>query len=376
MAYTKPAYKNKGNEDGKNTQAINELKLKIKNKDIYGVFVLWGQEEYLKRYYYSEFVKICGNDAFNSKTIDGKSFSLSEFVNCVSTVSGGDEQDLFSDQEQTNDTLGSRLVRVINPDFSDLSEKDISLLCDCLGSMPENTSVVFYYYADKSVTPLLFEKGVCKRVYENALVCEFKYMPENSPALVKWCGKHFENGGVQIQKDVLLYFCSSVGNDMSLLENEIQKLCSYVGKEERPISKGDIDKVCIKTLQAQVFDVSSNTVSGNYDAAMKSLKVLKSNKTEPLNVFGAISKAVLDLCNVEYYAKNGVSAAEIAGIIGMKEYPVKKNMAIIENRKNRSVNLCQNSAKLCASYDEKLKSMKTDGYELLSELIFKLCYCV
>lgn len=379
MAYTKSACRAK-NSDEENSKNIGLLKEKIKQKDVSGVFVLWGQEEYLKQYYIKELEKICGNNAFNCKTIDGKSFSLSEFVGCVSASAGGfdDDNGFFDDKPKSNLQAGERrFVRVISPDFSALSEKDVRLLCECLCALPCDTCVVFTYYEDKAITSAYFEKSTIKKIYENALVCEFRHMEEKSPALLKWCSRHFASCGVQIQSDVLSYFCSSVGNDMSVLENEIQKVCAYVLQMSRnEITKTDIDFVCVKSYQAQVFDVSSNTIAGNYDVAVKSLAVLKNSKVEPLNILGAISKAVLDLCSVEHYVKNGMSAVQISKITGIKEYPVKKNMAILSNRNIKCAALCRNSTALCSEYDEKLKNLRTDGYELLAELIFKLCYCV
>ncbi len=378
-AYIKSGYNKKSAEDIKNEEAKKTLKQRIGNKDISGVYVFWGEEEYLKRSYLSMMVKICGNDAFSYKVMDGKNFSLGEFVSSV-RENGSLEADSFLFDEEENagkasDNDKRKLIRVISPDFSALTERDVRLLCECLECAPDNVTIVFSYFADKNITPSYFEKGVLKKICENALVCRFVCEEENSPSLKKWCGKHFAQNGIFADERVIGYLISAVGSEMSVLESEIQKLCGYVTFFQRTeVKESDIDIVCVKTEQAQIFDVSNNAISGNYEAAFKALEQLKAKKTEALPVFGAVVKSVFDLCNVEYYVKKGIPAPEISRLTGMKEYPVKKCMAILSEKNMVSHGFTAYASKLCVEFDDKLKSFGGDGYRLLGELIFRLTH--
>ena len=52
------------------------LKHRIKEKNLSGAYVFYGEEEYTKNFYYSELVKACGNKALNVKTHYAEVFTM------------------------------------------------------------------------------------------------------------------------------------------------------------------------------------------------------------------------------------------------------------------------------------------------------------
>ena len=110
---------------------------------------------------------------------------------------------------------------------------------------------------------------------------------------------------------------------------------------------------------------------------MRALNVLRDKREKPILIFGAISKAVNDLCIIDGYIKKGVTTPAISKAMGISEYFVKNTAATLLNRNKDFKDhasfplVC---SKLCLEYDTKLKSSRTDGYELLTELIFKLSF--
>ena len=85
---------------------------------------------------------------------------------------------------------------------------------------------------------------------------------------------------VNIDDNTTRYLIESCGTSMQDLINEIRKLIEYRG-EDGTIIKEDIDKLCIKQIQAIIFDLTDSLGKKDTLTAMNVLKGLISNK-EPV----------------------------------------------------------------------------------------------
>lgn len=85
---------------------------------------------------------------------------------------------------------------------------------------------------------------------------------------------------VNIDDNVAKYLVECCGTNMQDLMNEIRKLIEYVGKGGT-IKKEDIDKLCIKQIQAVIFDLTDNLGKKDIPKALNILSGLVANK-EPL----------------------------------------------------------------------------------------------
>ena len=65
----------------------SELKAQIKSKSVGGAYIFCGEEDYLKKYYLSEFANICCPDEafsiFNRITFDGEDVNLEEISEAI-----------------------------------------------------------------------------------------------------------------------------------------------------------------------------------------------------------------------------------------------------------------------------------------------------
>ena len=94
-----------------------------------------------------------------------------------------------------------------------------------------------------------------------------------------------------------------------------------------------------------------------------------------LLLFGTISKAVYDLCMVDKLSKTLDNPSLIAKQAGLRDFVVRNYLGILKTRSGReydSKSYAQYAADIIMRYDNLLKSSRTDQYELLEELIFKL----
>ncbi len=352
------------------------LKDKIKSGDISGVYLFYGDEEYTKNHYCNLLTQSDGS-LLNVTSFYESEFEITEFISACET-SAVTSFDLFSDDESDDgdDEDSYRIVKLYNPDFSKTSKSDEERLLSFLGDFPQKTAVIFRLYEGQQD---VLSKAFYKKLIEIALVVNFKREPIGSSVLISWILRHFSKEKLNVERYVALHLCQVVGNSMTELKNEIDKLCDYLKYENRDtLTKEDIDFICIKSTNAQVFDVSNGALSGDFVKAAKALEVLRDKKEKPILITGTIFKAVNDLCMTDYYIKNGVPLQTIAQKTKLLDFQVK-NLSNILTSRNRDFSgnnsFPKAASKLCIEYDKKIKSSRTDGYELILELVFKLSYC-
>ena len=228
---------------------------------------------------------------------------------------------------------------------------------------------------------VIFKNTLYKKITEFALTVNFKREAIGSSALLTWILRHFSKEKLNVDRHVALHLCQTVGNSMTDLKNEIDKLIDYLHFENRDtLVTEDIDFICIKSYEAQIFDISDGVLSGNFVKAAKALGVLRDKHDKnlsPVNIAATLSKAVYDLSRIEDRINRGVAPSSIASEFKMHEFVVKKNITVITNRSRDfrgKESFTETASKLCLEYDRKIKSSRTDGYELLMELIFKLSF--
>lgn len=357
---------------------VSELKNRLKDGNVSGSYVFYGDEEYTKTYYYDQLTSLCGNKALNVKTMQGADFVLKDFLNACDTVAA-ESMDMFSLDEDESEDKVYRLVRLINPKLDGMNQKETKEFLTRIEDPDDGVIIVLWLYAGEQDK---INKGIYKKISEASLVLNFKREAIGSPSLAAWIIRHFRKGNIDIERNVAMFMCTYVGNDMTTLKNEIDNCINYLKFENRAqVTIEDIEFICKKSVSAQIFDISDNALKGDYPAAMSAFsaytKVSKSPEKAAAGVFAPISKAIYDLCTVENNLKTGAGSALIAKQTGLHEFVVKKNINLINLRKKSDTgkaSYAQYASELCLEYDTKYKSSPTSKYELIREFIFKLCF--
>ena len=370
----KQGYKEKPSEI--HAHNIVTLKERLKNKELSGVYLFYGDEEYTKIHYCKQIAQATG-EMLNVTNIYSEEFELTDFISACETTAI-ESFDMFSMEEETpsdDDESSFRVIKLINPDLSSLSAKDTDYFLEFLSSPPEDTVIIFFLYSGQED---VLSKSIYKKICDIALTVNFKKEPVSSTVLITWILRHFSKEKLNCDRHVAVHLCQTVGNSMTDLKNEIDKVIDYVRYENRDtVTLEDVNFICIKSVEAQVFDISNGAFSGNFVKAAKALEVLRDKKENAIMILGTIAKSMRDLCITESGIKNGVSILSIAKTAGLHEFTVKNCAEVLNKRKhdfhgNNSFTAC--ASKLIAEYDKKIKSSRTDSYELLLELIFKLSF--
>lgn len=275
--------------------SLNESALKEKLRDNpVGVYLIYGEEAYLKKTYVDKIVSKTVDPAFedfNFHTFDGKECTLSEVYESAEAVPMMAETKCVLVKDFPLDTLDEngfeQLERVVreNPD-------DCALVFSIIAYEPKGAKWT------KAVK--LFEKyGFAVKLDKKTTIELVKLLESGA----KKRGKPFSSG-------VASYLISCVGSDLNTLLNEMEKVCAYAQGDE--VLKSDVDAVCIKSLDARVFDMIKDLTAGRFDSAFKKLNVLFEQREDEFQILGALIAQYSDIYRARAAVKSGNRAETIA----------------------------------------------------------------
>jgi len=266
-----------------------DMKQQIKTGDFFNLYMIYGDENYLKTFYANRIAETAVDGAFadfNLHRFDGAELDF----------------DALSAAVEAYPMMGGRSCVVLKDAPLDSLVKDEyaklrGIFCD----VPETCVLVLWMNrVEVSAKKSAKWKGILKDVGERGALLELnRKTPGELARLVQsGAGKR----GCAIAPDVAAYMVSVVGDDMTNLLEELQKLCAYAGTGDtvaREIKKSDIDLVCIKTVEAAVFDLVKVMAAGDAGRALHILGQLFHQKAEPVVMMGALISAYVDMYRVK-----------------------------------------------------------------------------
>ena len=234
---------------------MNRIRDDIKKRNFHNLYLLYGDEEYLKRYY-RENLKYCileDSDDMNFSKFENKGIDLNEVQAIADTLPFFSEYRLIIIQD-------SGLFKSSN-DFADYLEH-----------MPDSTIIVF---VEKEIDK---RNKLYKYINKNGIAAEIKV--KDSEEALNWAAKRLKESGKVFTRKTMEYFLQRVDNNLYNLSNEIEKIVAYtMGREEVTIA--DIDAVCPAYLQNHIFQMVDAVGVGDTDKALKLYNELIELKEAP-----------------------------------------------------------------------------------------------
>lgn len=342
-------------------QFIEEtLKKQIKSGEFSRVYLIYGNEGYLKQHYANTICKkTVGKDFedFNLKKLEGRETNLSEIYDCISSFP------MMS--EYTCTLIKDFPLTSFVGDRGKLDEEFKGVISD----IPESSVLVFWMDTidvdekDKKwshIIKLIDEFGACAKIDKRTRA-----------ALEKLLISSAQKKGCTLSKECAQYVINLVGEDMATLQNELGKVCAFV--KEGEIKKSHIEETVIVSIEAKIFQLSRMVARGEADNAFENLANLFKLREEPIVILSVLSKAYVDMYRVKAAKEAGVSYTKLAD-----DFPsaYKGRTFTLDNASNdgRSYSLTQlkNALDLLSDADRRLKSTKEDPKIVLEELILRL----
>ncbi|MGN0459996.1 MAG: DNA polymerase III subunit delta [Ruminococcus sp.] len=329
-----------------------EIKKHIKDKKFEKLYCFYGTEKFLVKTYTQRLVTaVMGENPpeFNFHNL-GNNSSIDDIA-----VSA----DIMPFMSEYN------CVKVTDLNIETLVKADFEKLKEVIKNIPD-TTVIIFTFPTLEISGKNFSAFI-KAVDKLGVAVELPKYDSNalskqlvSGAYKRGCPLTAVNAGKIVD------YC---GTDLTLLQNELDKLCAYADGQE--ITAEMIDSLVHINLETKVYYMANDIIAGNLDKAYKELDILFYQKTEPIAIVSAIAGAYMDLYRARVGAESGVPVATVA-----KDFSYGNRKFALEKAsragKRISTPALRKSIDEILSTDYKLKSTSANGRTLLEKLIAKL----
>lgn len=295
---------------------MHKIKDDIKNRKFEKVYLLFGEENYLKKNIINELKKalipetaeIMNLDIFNEKKLESKKIS-----------------DACETLPFMNDF---RLVIVKDSELFIQGSKDESeKTADYIKNIPQTTVLLF---VEEKVDK---RSKLYKAVSKSGYCAEFKIPSEKE--LLSWIKKLAKEKKLIMKDNVILYFIRNVNNSMEAILAEIEKLSGYIQSGE--VSEKDIDNICTKSLEVKIFDMVEAIGNKKTKIALDIYNNMVLMKESPLMILAMIARQFRIILQSKYLSEKGFYKSDIAKKINQREFVVSECLAQSKNFKKKTL---------------------------------------
>jgi len=272
-------------------------------------YLFHGEDEFSRSETLADFKKKMGDPGLaelNTTVFDGSKVTLSELQHVCDSIPFMAERRLV--------IVEGLLTRLEPKGQKEYLEK----LTQYLKRLPESTRLVFV--EDRSI-------GKSNPVHKLALADERGHVKEFKPpqrrGLNRWIEERVKKKGGQINTAAVETLAAFVGNDLRLLDQEIEKLVAYVDWA-RPISEDDVRLLVSYVQEANVFEMVDALGQRDGQRAAKLLHQLLDEGEHPLALLGMIVRQFRIMIQVKELSGQGLSQQDMATRLKLHPFVVKK----------------------------------------------------
>ena len=279
---------------------MQNLTQDIKNHSFKPVYLLYGDEAFLKNSYKNQMrTAISGDDTMNYNYFEGKGLDLNELISLADTMP------FFSEK---------RLIMVEDSGFFKGASDE---LVAYLPQMPDTTCMIFV------------ESEVDKRSRMFKKVKEIGYAAEMArqdfAQLSRWAGGILAREGKKITGRTMELFLNMTGDDMENIRMELEKLVSFtLGREI--ITDEDVEAVCTVRVTNKIFDMVTAIVNRQTKKAMDLYEDLLTLKEPPMRILFLIARQFNQILQVKELMAKGMDKGSIASRIKVPPFVAGKMM--------------------------------------------------
>lgn len=318
---------------------MQNIKAHIQQNQYKPVYLLYGNEDYLKKLYRNKLKDgvLGDSDEMNYAYFEGKGIDINKVVDIAQTLP------FFSER---------RLIIIENSGLF----KAQSDLADYIKTFPTSTILVFVEHeVDK-------RNRLFKAVKELGTVSEMNGLDEKN--LKMWVASILNKDNKKITEQTLLYFLSKSGTDMENISQEIEKLVCYA-LDRDVISNQDVDAVCTTQITNKIFQMIDAIASKKQAVALDLYYDLLALKEKPTSILYLITRHFNLLLQVKELNGLGYNNSIISQKVGVPPFAISK---YTQQGKNFSTKILVEALHSCTDIEQQIKTgylIDKMGVELL-----------
>lgn len=274
----------------------------IEANEIKQFYLLFGEEDYLKRQYKDKLLAALVNpeDNMNLNYFEGSNIPIQNVLDLGTTLP------FFSD---------NRLLVIENSGLFKKAPEDIEKQFE---EFPDSTHIIF---VEKEVDK---RNRLYKWIGKNGYASEMNTPDEKM--LLSWVKGLCKAEGKVMDDAAIFYFVEHMGTDMLLLKNELEKLFSFK-YDENTIAIEDVKEVCISQATDKMFEMLDAIGSHNQDKALLLYHDLLALREPAMRVLYMLTRHFHILMQISKLSAEGKDNKTIASVCSIPPFSVKKYAA-------------------------------------------------
>lgn len=318
---------------------------------------------------------VCGDDIYLKKQaldrIIKATVSPDDDMNLVRYDFGVSMQELYDEVNGFPIMADKKCVVLSDFDIEKSPKVDFDKLIEIIDD-PSDTSVFVLYFGNSEIDLKKSKrvKSLLSAVTKSGgdiVLLEHK----SSDELVRWLCASAKKQGLVLTPKNAQYITDICSTDINFLTNELTKLCVFTKTGE--ITREIIDKVCVKSVEASVYDMSAKIIAGDTAGAMKLLDELYYMNIDSMSVFYAVASAYVDMYRAFYGKAEGRNLETLAEEFGMGNKAFLLRRAAGNLRKYDQIRL-ELSLDAIVKTEKELKSYSLNERTAVEKLVVRLIY--
>lgn len=307
---------------------MKSLNEDLKTGQFKQIYLLYGEEGYLKRQYKERFTKamLPEGDTMNYAYYEGKNVDVREVIDLAETLP------FFSER---------RLIVFENTGFFKSAGVE---LADYVKEMPPTT---YFLFIENEVDK---RSKLYKAVKAKGHIVELGAQDEAT--LKRWVAGLVKKEGKQISESCIMYLLGKIGTDMENIQRELEKLFCYT-LERDSIEKEDIDAVCVTQITNHIFDMVNAVAEKKQKKALDLYYELLALKEPPMRILFLLTRQYRILFHVKDLLQKGYGRKEIASKAGLHPFAAGKYMDQAKYFKTRELRKIMEDS---ADIDQRVKT--------------------
>ncbi len=322
---------------------MERLNQDLKTKNFQHLYLLYGDETYLRKNY-KDMLKnaIIGDDTMNFTYYEGKDIDVESLIDQAETMP------FFAEK---------RLVLVENSGFFKNGNERMQ---GYISNMPDYLYLIF---VEKEVDK---RTSIFKAVKSKGSAVEMQpYTPDK---MKLWIGRILKENGKIIREKDMEYLLRQTGTDMVNIKTELEKLISYVG-DSSEINKEDIDAIVTRQITDTIFEMIKAIGEQKRTAALNLYFDLLKRREAPAKILALIERQFNLLLQAKELLMLKYTNANIASKIGVNPYFINEYVGQARNFDYETLRIAFEE---CIKTDESIKTGRIKDQLAIELLIIAL----
>ncbi len=323
---------------------MKQLNEDIKSGNFKQIYLLYGEERYLRRQYRERLQKaLCQEgDTMNTHFYEGKDFSVGEVIDLAETLP----------------FLAER--RVIFITDSGLFKSGGEKMAEYLSSPNETT---FFVFTESEVDK---RSKLYKAVTAKGYAAEFTVQDEST--LKRWIAGVLAKEEKKITENTVQLLLSKTGTDMENIQSELEKLICYC-MDRDIITEEDVEAICTTRISNHIFDMINAIADKQQKKALELYYDLLALKEPPMRILFLIARQCNMLLQAKELKSKGYDNRTIGSKLGVPPFIAGKYLNQASRFKTSAL---RNAIKRCVEAEEAVKSGRMNDMMSVEILILSV----